>query len=209
MADRRQGGSGVIAGRDRHLALAVVAETSRLQDRRRAESFQRGDKIAAVAYLGPGRDVDAATGHEGLFSDTILRDGQRLGPWPHRHDSLEKCRRVYRHVLELVGDDIDLARERFQMRQIGIAAVCRAAGDVERRAMRIVGIHVRLEAEAGSGVRQHACELAAAENADGAAGRQGSVALVRHRSGLVLRLVGDRGRLSGTAGIETTGQGRI
>ena len=86
-----------------------------------------------------------------------------------------RFKRLGRNVLELAGDDIDGVGEARDRVGIGVGADRLGGGDVEGRCAGLIGIDVGLEAEPARGHGQHAAELAAAEDADGAAGRQRSV----------------------------------
>ena len=71
-----------------------------------------------------------------------------------------------RDVLELVGDDVDGGGEVGERRLVVVGRDGARGGDGEGRALRIGAVDVAGEAELGRGHRQHAAELAAAEDAD-------------------------------------------
>ena len=73
---------------------------------------------------------------------------------------------VDRDVLELEGDEVDRAGEGGERRFVVIGRDGARRGDGEGRALRVGAVDVAGEAELGRGHRQHAAELAAAENAD-------------------------------------------
>ena len=102
----------------------------------------------------------------------VLADGERARVRPDRNDRRDPLDRRDVDVLELVGDDIDGAREALQRRRIGIVGDRLRRAHIEGRAFRIGAEDVAAEAEARRGERQHAAELAAAQNPDGGAGRQ-------------------------------------
>ena len=61
-----------------------------------------------------------------FFSDeAVLRRRQDLRVGQHRHARGEKGRRLRRHVLELVGDDVDVRGEGVERARVGIVG----AGD--------------------------------------------------------------------------------
>ena len=77
-----------------------------------------------------------------------------------------------RHVLEFVGDDVDVVGEQFQRLDIGIFGAGRVQHHVERRRIRVRRKHLASQAEPRRRHRQHPAQLSAAENSDGVAGLQ-------------------------------------
>ncbi len=108
--------------------------------------------------------------HEFLFGEPVLRDRQHLRVGQHRLARREERRGLGRHVLELVGDDIDVRGETVERRHVEIVGFGHAAHDLEGGRMRVGAQHMALEAEARGGKRQHASQLSAAEDADGGVG---------------------------------------
>ena len=71
-----------------------------------------------------------------------------------------------RHVLELVGHDIDGFGETAQFRDVVVAPDGEGGGDLGGRCVRYIAVDMADEAEPRRGQRQHPAELAAAEDAD-------------------------------------------
>ena len=76
-----------------------------------------------------------------------------------------------RDVLELVGDDVDGRSERLKLAEIIEGAECRGSRNLAGGAGLVI-VDVALEAEACGAQRQHAPELAAAQDADCGARRE-------------------------------------
>src|SRR6202035_643877 len=74
------------------------------------------------------------------------------------------------HVLEFIGDDVDVIGKQFQRLDIGIFRAGRVQHDVERRRIRVRRKHLAAQAEPRRRHRQHPAQLSAAENSDGVAG---------------------------------------
>ena len=96
----------------------------------------------------------------------IFRIGQ------HRPARRQDHRGRRRHVLELVGDDVDVGGEQFQRLDIGIFRAGRVQHDIEGRQIRIGRKHLAAQAKPCRRHRQHPAQLSAAENSDGVAGLQ-------------------------------------
>jgi len=132
------------------------------------------------------RRGNAELGDEILFDQAILRDLQNLRIGQHLPAPAEQGRGLGRHVFEFVGDDVDRGGKPRQRPLI----VIRSAGG-ERRHLEGAGVLLRridvaLEAEPRRGKRQHAPELAAAENADGGARLQHIPPLIPAQAGIQL-----------------------
>ncbi len=112
------------------LALAVVAEPSRLEDRRTAEFADRAHQRARVLDPDERRGLEAEVAQERLFDEPVLGQRQRPRPGPNRHAFVEKLDGRGRHVLEFVGDDVDRlgeARERLLVFEGGDGAPAAAS----------------------------------------------------------------------------------
>src|SRR5437868_55164 len=72
-------GFGVCEGGDAALALAVIAEAGGLEDGRGAERSQSGGEIGETGNGAMRGDGNAEFCDEGLFRETVLRDGERIG----------------------------------------------------------------------------------------------------------------------------------
>ena len=165
--------SGVVIGpvADHDLALAVIAETARLQAPRahRARRPQQQAR-AAISTVAIRRDRDAERLDEILLGRTILRRRQDARVRQHRLARRQEGRGLRRHVLEFVGDDVDVGGETIERLRVGIVGAGHAMHDVEGGRFRVRREHVAIESEPRGREREHAAELAAAENADDGAG---------------------------------------
>ena len=80
---------------------------------------------------------------------------------------LDGLQRRGRHVLEFVGDDVALARERRQRGKIIVGGVDFLVRHGTGRAIGLRLVDVHAVTETRRRLREHAAELAAAEHADG------------------------------------------
>ena len=67
----------------------------------------RSIEIGGSLDRGERSDRYAEARDEVLLLEPVLRILQRLGAGPHRRDGVRRGCRRKRHVLELVGDDVD------------------------------------------------------------------------------------------------------
>jgi len=110
---------------------------------------------------------------QSFLGDTFLRRRQRLGRRKQWNERTEVSRSRERDVFELIGDDVDDRREGRECLLVVIVGHGLVRRDLEGGALRIGAVDVGLEAEAGGCEREHAAELAAAEDADGGAEGEG------------------------------------
>ena len=157
---------------DRGLALAVIAEAARLQNRRPADALDRRRERRGRADIGKRGGADAEPGDEVFFHEPILRGRQDLRIGQHRNARGEKGRGFRRHVLEFVSDDVDVAGKTIERFGVGVIGGGNAMHDVKSGRIGRRRENVTLEAEPRRGQRQHAAELAAAQNADRGFGLQ-------------------------------------
>ncbi len=162
----RQAASGSLPFLIVGLALAVVAEAAGLQDRRPADPLDRRRQLGGRSDIGERRGADAERGDEVLLGEPVLGGRQDFRIGQHRHARGEKRRGLRRHVLELIGDDIDIGGETVERLGVGVIGAGDAMHDVESRRIGLGREDMALEAEPRRGQRQHAAKLAAAENAD-------------------------------------------
>ena len=108
VADRLERGGRRILGADRRLALAVIAEAARLEQRRRLDARQGRAQILQPVDAGIRGDGDAEPADEILLGQAILRDGERLGLGENRRRARRRFKRLGRHVLELAGHHVDV-----------------------------------------------------------------------------------------------------
>ena len=163
VADRCPRGIGV-GGRTQHsLALSVVTKTPRLQHRRQSDRFDRAREIFAAVYgrkRGRGK-TDLAK--EILFGQTILRQRERARIRKHLRVLGQPLRRFRGNVLEIERGDIDAPRKFGE--RIEVAPVrAQQRRDFRARVGSAVDDQKALP-ERRTREREHARELAAAENA--------------------------------------------
>ena len=154
---------------DPGLALAVIAVAPSLQDERDAELGDCRFHVFEVRYRAPGGDARLALLDELFFARAILRDGER---YRARSDLLaEQLERFDRDIFKFIGRDTDGAPERFERRNVGELGARERGRDVGRGRMLVRVEDVAAVAELGRGHAEHPAELAAADDADGGAGR--------------------------------------
>src|SRR5579872_5880091 len=154
------------------LALAVIAETPRLQDRRTAERADRAHQGAGVLDGQEGRGLQADIPQEGLFRQAVLGQRQRPGVGPQRAALAQIFGAGDRHVLEFVGDHVDRFGEFPERLFVVIGGDGLGGRDVESRRVGLGRENMALEAEPRRRHSEHAPELAAAQDADRRAGRK-------------------------------------
>ena len=130
-AERAEGDGEIGALADQGLALAVIAEPPRLQDRGPPDLRHGAGERAGVVHLGEGRDLDAEPRDEVLLDQPVLRQRQNRGRGPHRRMRSEKFRRARRDVLEFVGDDVDRGGETRQRLFVVIGRDRAGGGDFD------------------------------------------------------------------------------
>ena len=130
-ADLAPGGSRIAAVADGRLAFAVIAEAAGLEHRGPADPLERGGKLGRRRDGGKRRGADAEPGDESLFRQAVLGRRQDLRIGQHRHPRGEKRRGLRRHVLELVGDDVDIGGEAVERLGVAIVGAGHAMHDVE------------------------------------------------------------------------------
>ena len=171
-AQLRQRGGGIIALADHHLPFAVIAETAGFKHRRTARDSQSGLEIGQGIDLPKGGQWQAERGQKLFFRQAVLRNRQSLRIGPHRTARRQKRGSMGRHILEFIGDDIDRFREPCQSGLIRIIGNRMGIGHIESRTVGFRRKDMAAQAERGRGQRQHARQLAAAQNADGLSGLQ-------------------------------------
>ncbi len=100
-------GRGIGKGHDPGLAFAVVAEAAGLEDRRGADFGQRVVQCGGVLDQGVGRGREAGGPEEVFFREPVLGGLERAAAGAHGGDVRDRVDGGERHVLELVGDDVD------------------------------------------------------------------------------------------------------
>ena len=123
----------IVALADDRLALAVIAEAAGLDHGRQADACDRGAQAGRRRHVGVIGGADAQPFDEILFGEAILRRFQDLPVGQHRTSCRQDHRGGRRHVLEFVGDDVDVIGEQFQRLDIGIFRAGRVQHHIERR----------------------------------------------------------------------------
>ena len=161
-APRVLGQRGVV---DHGLALAVVAETARLHHRGRADVGERvGEGIERIDRR-VRRHLEADPFEQLLLRQAVLRRFEGGGRREHRPQRLDEPGRIDGDVLELVGHQVDAGGELGETLEVVVGT------DDRRRHLRGRRIRGRVQRGAGdlersTGERQHAAELATADDAD-------------------------------------------
>ena len=148
------------------LALAVITQAAGLQHAVAAEFGEGRGKVGVIVHRKEIRCGYADAVKEALFGEAVLADLQRPGRREDGNVLGKPAGGGDRHVLELIGDD---GREACQFGER--LRVVIGGDDLPVGELRGGAIGLRLEyggavAEPGGGQRQHAPELAAADNAD-------------------------------------------
>src|SRR6185437_4986877 len=170
----------IVALANDRLTLAVIAEAPGFQHRWQADF---GD---CRAQRGRRRDVgiiggaDAELAHEVLFGEAILRGFEDLAVRQHGTPRCEDHGGRGRHVLEFIGDDVDIGGKKLQRFDIGIYCASRVQHDIEGGRIRVGRKHPAAQPKPGRRHCQHPAQLASAENADGVAGFQLHLGWRRH-----------------------------
>ena len=162
----------IVALADDRLALAVIAEAAGLDHGGQADARDRGAQRSRRRHVGVVGGADAEPLDEILFGEAILRGFQDFPVGQHRTPRRQDHRGGGRHILEFIGDDVDVVGEQFQRLDIGIFRAGRVQHHVERRRIRVRRKHLASQAEPRRRHRQHPAQLSAAENSDGVAGLQ-------------------------------------
>ena len=110
-ADLAPGRIGIAAVLDRRLAFAVVAEAPGLEHGRAADALDRRRQLGRRRDVRERRGADAERGDEILLGKAVLRGGEDFRVGQNRNARGEKRRGFRRHVLEFIGDDIDVGRK--------------------------------------------------------------------------------------------------
>ena len=155
---------------DQRLALAVVTEPPGFENGRATELSDRAHQRPRILHADKGRDLMAEIAQKGLFREPILGQRQRADARTDWHASAEKFDRRGRHVLELIGDDVDALRETGERRLVVEGGDGARRGGVIGGRRLLGGEDVSAQADFERRHRQHAPELPGAENADRRAG---------------------------------------
>ena len=148
------------------LALPVVAEAPGLKDRPGVRSRRARRRARRARRLRQSARLDAEPGDEIFLGQPVLRDRQDPRVGQDRRARGQKSRGLRRHVLELVGDHIDIGGEAVERRVVGIVGAGDPMHHVESGRIRTGSEHVAFESKPRGREREHAAELAAAQDAD-------------------------------------------
>ena len=165
-ADLVPGRDRVRAVADQGLAFAVVPEPPGLEHGRPADRIERRRQIGRSVDPAVRRGRDLQARDEILFDQAVLGGREHNRIRQHRPARGQKGCGLRRHVLELIRDHIDVLDEAIECGGVVVIGERRAPRHVEGRRIRIRRVDVALEAEPRGGERQHAPELAAAQDAD-------------------------------------------
>ena len=162
----------VVAGSDRPLALPVIAEPRRLEDRGRADLGHRPVEVAGGGHLPEPRGRDADGIEEILLRHPVLRHRERLRVRADRNPLRDPRDGLGRNVLEFERHDVHGGRERVERRPVVVSRAGRARGDLGGGGVLLRAVDVAAIAQPGRRQRDHPAELAAAQDADDRTRRQ-------------------------------------
>ena len=164
------------------LALAIVAEASRLDDQRQAEILDRIHNVLVGVDRAIACQRDIQLIKEALLVESILGVPQCVGGRVDRYLVLDLAQRLDRHVLKFKSDDIAgcgefgqrVAVVKWPLNNLATIGCGRCVGRIDETAF---------DAEVACCVAQHLAELAGSDNANfhGLAAR---VAIAEHPLGL-------------------------
>ena len=127
----------VVAFANDGLALAVIAEAAGLDHGGKADFRNRRAQRQRRRHIGVFGCADAQPGDEVFFGQAILGGFQDFLIGKHRTPRRQDHRGGGRHILEFVGDDVDVVGEQLQRLDIGIFRAGRVQHDIERRRIRV------------------------------------------------------------------------
>ncbi len=147
------------------LSLAVIAQPAGLEHRGQSDVIDRGIKRVATGHRSVGCHRNAQLAEQLLFRQPVLRQRQGSRRREHRHPRRQPAGAVGRHVFEIEGCHVDPLRECCQ--RVLIAVIGRQL----RHELTGAGVgggiqHQKAQTERRAGKRQHARQLAPAEDPD-------------------------------------------
>ena len=175
------GGKRFLAGADARLALAVIAETSSLQNAGEKRIFKRLNVLkAANRLVGSCRNSGAFD--EGLFDVSILRGRNGVGMGGRDDAGFSKAPEACRRdILKFRRNGENTACKLVEAFFGAVALGNLSRGDFARGRRRMGFEHHDVVAHAGSRLREHPAELAASEEAELSARKK--CADLSHRKG--------------------------
>ena len=165
-ADRRPGGIGIGRCHDPRLALAIIAHAAGLEDRRAAQRRQCHVEIATAGNGAIGGGATTKAFNKALFGQPVLRNFQAGGAGVDRNPrcKMADCGGV--DVFKFEGDDVDSSRKAIERRQVVITGAGDFGRDIAGRQFRLGRQHMDAIAHRRRRQRQHAAQLAPAQDAD-------------------------------------------
>ena len=127
----------IVAFANDRLALAVIAEAAGFYDGGQADARNGGAQVCRRRHVGIVGGADSELFDKILFDQAILGGFQDFLLGQHRTARCEDHRGGCRHILEFVGDDIDIVGEQLQRFDVGIFRAGRIEHDIEGRRIRI------------------------------------------------------------------------
>ncbi|MNX89706.1 hypothetical protein D3C86_1217280 [compost metagenome] len=170
-AERCKGTREVFAAPEETLALAVITHATGLQYALAAESGQSSFQLFLTVHCTKIGGRDATAVEEAFFRQPVLRGAERLRRWIDGNGEAELFGGRDRHVFKFVGHDIAAVCEFRKRFFVIIFRDDLVVADLRSRAIGLRFQHDGSVVETGSGHRQHAPELPAADDADGQVGR--------------------------------------
>ena len=167
-AEAQPGPLEVLVRADAHLALAVVAHAACLEDPRQTDLAHRALELSARADRAPARGGNLEPLEQTLLGDAVLGGGERRD---RRTDARAAraggmlAQRLDGDVLPVEGQHLTILREPLQHLRIGERCMDHG-GDLAGRGLPRGIEEEKVEPERITGERQHAAELAAADDAD-------------------------------------------
>jgi len=165
-------GRWIAAFRDLGLAFSVIAELAGLEHGRQTGDRDTVGQLGCAVHRRIRRGRDLQRADEILFDQPVLRRLQHLRVRQHRPALGEKRCGLSWHVLEFVGDDIDRPGKAPERGLVVIFGAGAGVHHVECAGILFGRIDVAAQSQRRRREREHAGELAAAEDADGRAGFQ-------------------------------------
>ena len=123
--------SGIVAFADDRLALAVIAEAAGLDHGGKADARDRRVQGFNRRHVGIVGGVDAEPLDEVLFDQPVLRGLQDLLRGQYGTARGQHHGGGGRHVLEFIGDDVDIVGEQLERLDVGIFGAGRVQHHVE------------------------------------------------------------------------------
>ncbi len=174
-------GTRLLARRDPHLALAVVAEARHFQERRCTDLGERLVEIALAVDQRERCRGETVLREPGFLVAAVLHDGDRVRAGRHPAIFRQRDEACRGYILEFRGDSGACLAQLMQCRFVGVGRLQVHVGHLSGRARRVGVEHHHPVAHGARGDGEHAAELAAAQDAQRRI-RQDRRRLTRHRA---------------------------